>query len=32
MTSAVPDGSFAGGFISIEKEPITSHGYNNPES
>jgi hypothetical protein len=23
MTASVPDGSFAGGFINIEKEPIT---------
>jgi hypothetical protein len=32
MTTAIPDGSFAGGFINIEKAPITTHGYDNPES
>jgi len=32
MTSAVPDGSFAGWFINIEKDPVTEHGYNTPES
>ncbi len=32
MTSAIPDGSFAGWFINIEKDPITTHGYKKPES
>ncbi len=32
MTTAVPDGSFAGWFINIEKDPVTTHGYNNAES
>lgn len=32
MTTAVPDGSFAGWFINIEKTPVTEHGYRNSES
>lgn len=32
ITAAIPDGSYAGGFINIEKEPVTEHGYNTPES
>ncbi|MCK9466717.1 MAG: FG-GAP-like repeat-containing protein [Candidatus Absconditabacterales bacterium] len=27
MNSAIPDGSYAGGFINIEKTPVTEHGY-----
>ncbi len=32
MTSAIPDGSFAGWFLNIEKEPVTAYWYNTPES